>query len=150
MLVRDVMTRRVVTVNPSESFSRMVKLLVKSKISGLVVVNKRGKVLGVISEKDLLYKLFPSQKNFYKNLEYYMNYDNVAKEAKKILKFKAKNFISKKLVSISPDEHVLKACSIFLIRNIRRLPVIDKGKLVGIVTTNDVYRNYLNTLIDNR
>jgi CBS domain-containing protein len=148
MLVRDVMTKRVVTVDSSETYSRMVNLLIKEKISGFVVIGRGNKVVGVISEKDFLYKLFPSQKRFYKNPEYYMNYENILKEAKKVTKLKAKSFMSKKIISIGPNESIIKACSIFLIHGIRRLPVIDDGKLVGIVTTNDIYKNFLSTLVN--
>ena len=147
MLVKDVMTKRVVTVLPEDSFARIVKLLIKKKISGVVVVNKKGKVVGVISEKDLLYKLFPSQKAFYKNLKYYMNYDNVFRDAAKITKLKAKNLMTKKIISINSSDDILKACSLFLIHNIRRLPVIDNGRLVGIVSTNNIYKNFLGTFV---
>ena len=68
MLVRDVMFKRVFTVNDSADFQTIVKLLATKKISGITVVNKEGKLVGVISEKDLLYKLFPSEKKFYKNI----------------------------------------------------------------------------------
>ena len=149
MLVREVMTRKVITVHPSESFSAMVKLLIAKKISGFVVTDHKGKVLGVISEKDLLYKLFPSQKNFYKNLEYYMNYENIDKDAKKVRKLKAKDFMSKKIISVRSDENIIKACSLFIVHSIRRLPVIDDGKLVGIVTIGNIYKNFLGTLVNN-
>ncbi len=146
MLVRDLMTSRVYTFSSADSFSDIVKLLIKKRISGAPVVNKKGKVVGVISEKDLFYKLFPSQKQFYRDLEYYMNFERIGKEAKKVSKLKAKDFMSKKIVSIRSDENILRACSLFLIHNIRRLPVIDDGKLVGIVTTNNIYRNFLSNL----
>ena len=142
------MTKRVVTVPVDESFPRIVKLLIKKRISGAPVVDKRGNVVGVISEKDLFYKLFPSQKKFYRNLRFYMNYDNIFNEAKKVSKYKAKNLMSKKVISITPDAHILKACSIFLTKNIRRLPVIENGKLVGIVTTNNIYKNFLSNLVE--
>ena len=72
-----------------------------------------------------------------------MNYKNIEDNAKKIKNFKAKNLMTKEVISIEPTENVLTACSLFLIHAIRRLPVIDDGKLVGIVTTDDVYRNFL-------
>ena len=148
MLVRDVMAKKVITVSPSESFSRMVRILIEEKISGFVVVNRFGKVLGVISEKDLLYKLFPEETIFYKDIKHYMNFENICKEATKVSKLKARSFMSKEVISVGPDDHILKACSIFVRRRIRRLPVIDNGKLVGIVTTNDIYKNFLKTLAD--
>ncbi len=147
MLVREVMTRKVYTVSATESFSNIVKLLVKRKISGVPVVNKKGKVIGIISEKDLFFKLFPSQKKFYKDIKFYMNFENIENDAQAIKKLKAKDFMSKEVISVSPDDHILKACSLSGLHNIRRLPVIEKGKLVGIVTTNNIYKNFLASFI---
>ena len=147
MLVRDVMRKKVITVLFSDPFPKIVRLFIVKGISGAPVVDTKGKVVGIISEKDLFYKLFPSQKKFYKDLEYYMNYKNIEKDIPALMKFKARDLMSKKIVSISSDTHILKACSMFLVHNIRRLPVIDKGKLVGIVTISRIYRNFLMSLI---
>ncbi len=148
MLVREVMTKRLHAVFPHDSFEKIVKLLVSKRVTGVPVVGKSGKIVGVISEKDLFYKLFPSKKEFYKDLEYYMNFENLEREASSVLKLKARDFMSKKVVSVASDDHVLKACSLFLTHNIRRLPVIDDGVLVGIVTTNNIYKNFLSSLIN--
>lgn len=147
MKVREVMTRKVVVVSPTTSFAEIVRILAKEKISGVPVVGKLGKVVGVISEKDLFYRLFPSQKEFYKNIEFYMNYKNIEKSLVKVKRLKARNLMSKNVISISPDDNVLKACSLFLIHNIRRLPVLENGKLVGIVTTNNIYKNFLLSIV---
>ena len=146
MLVSEVMTRKVITFSPSDSFSKVIKLLLSHKISGAPVVNKKGKVVGVISEKDLFYKLFPSEKKFYKDIKYYMNHENLVKESKKVYRLKVKNLMSRNIISVRSDDHILTACSLILIHNIRRLPVIDDGKLVGIVTTNNIYKNFLLSL----
>ena len=143
MLVRDVMIKSVFTLNLSDNFRRIVKLLSRKKISGAPVVNKRGKVVGIISEKDLFHKLFPSQKMFYKDPEYFMNFDRLEKDAKGISKVTAKKIMSRKVFFVEPEDHVLKACSLFVMHNVRRLPVLTKGKLVGIVTTGNIYRNFL-------
>ena len=143
MLVRQVMSRKVHFISSDDSFQKIIKLLSKRKISGLPVKNKKGKVVGVISEKDLFHKLFPSQKAFYKDPEYFMNFDRLERDAKSVLKIPAKRIMSKKVIYVTPDDHILKACSLFVMHNIRRLPVMDKGKLVGIVTTGNIYRNFL-------
>jgi len=150
MKVKEVMTKKVITGSPNLSFSEIIKILIKNNISGFPIVDKKGKVIGVLSEKDIFYKLFPSEKKFYKDIEYYTNYKNIEKEVPRITKLKAKDFMSKTIVSVSSEDHVLTACSLLLIHEVRRLPVIDNGKLVGIVTTHDLYRNFLKSLIRKR
>lgn len=145
MLVKEVMASPVFTIPDDTPFSKIVKILLKRKVSGVSVVNKNKKLVGVISEKDLLYKLFPSEKEFYKNIEYYKNFKKIELEATKIKKLKAKNVMTKDVVTVSPEDHVLVACSLMVINNIRRLPVVDNGKLVGIVTTGLLYKNYLSS-----
>ena len=147
MLVKHVMTKKVVTVKSSDSFDFILDVLIKQKISGMPVVSKKGKVIGIISEKDLLYSLFPTQEEFYKDIEYYFHNSKVELEAKKIKKLTAKKLMTKKIISVTPDDHVLRACSLLLIHNIRRLPVIAKGNLVGVVTTRNLYKNFLNSLL---
>jgi CBS domain-containing protein len=145
--VSEVMTKKVRTLKDSASFSQIVRFLVKHNISGAPVINSEGKLVGVISEKDLFRKLFPTQKDFYKNMEYYFAPDRIEKESNKVVKLTARNFMSKKIISVSPDDKVIKACSLLLIHSIRRLPVVKDGKLVGIVTTNNLYKNYPQKLV---
>lgn len=147
MLVRNAMTgKNIKTLSPQDDFHTIVKFLVKYKISGAPVVNKKGKLVGIVSEKDLFYKLFPSQKAFYKDPEYYMDFNRLESDAAAVKKLKAKDFMTKHIITVGPDEHILKACSIFIKNEIRRLPVVEKGKLIGVVTTNDVYRRFLTVL----
>lgn len=148
MLVKDVMTKKVITATPSTRFTKLVRLLIKKNISGVPIVNKKGGVVGVISEKDLFFRLFPSQEEFYKNVEYYLNHKNLEKETRAIVKLKAKDLMTKEIISIGKNDHILTACSLLLIYDIRRLPVLDQGKLVGVVTTNDIYKNFLQHLIE--
>lgn len=148
MLVKEVMSRKVRSLSPNETFSQIVKFLVKHRISGAPVVNKKGKVVGIVSEKDLLYKLFPSEKTFYKDPEYYMDYNRIESDAAKVRKLTAKHFMTKEVISVASDDHILKACSVFIFNKIRRLPVMDDGKLVGIVTTNDIYKKFLTVILE--
>jgi len=147
MLVKNAMTSgKIHTLSPRDGFGKIVRFLVKNKISGAPVINKKGKLVGIVSEKDLFYKLFPSPKKFYKDPEYYMDFNRIEADALAVKKLKAKDFMTRKLVTIGPEEHILKACSLFIKHEIRRLPVVDKGKLIGVVTTNDVYKRFLTVL----
>jgi CBS domain-containing protein len=147
MLVRKVMSRRVHSISLNATFSEIVTILTKHKIGGAPVVDKKGKVVGIVSEKDLFFKLYPSQKDFYTDPEYYMNFDRLERDAKGIKKLKAKDFMSKEVISVRSDDHILKVCSLFIRHKIRRLPVIDDGQLVGIVTTNKIYRRFLTKIV---
>jgi CBS domain-containing protein len=143
MLVRDVMQTKVLTVRKNTPYSDIVSLLINKRISGVPVIDAHKKVIGVISEKDLIYQLFPSQEEFYKDIDYYMDHETVEKEAVKVKKLVAGDFMSRKVISVRPGDHILTACSLLITNNIRRLPVIENGKLVGIITSNTVYKDFL-------
>ena len=147
MKVKDVMVKKVISINSSDSFISIIKILVKYKISGLPVVNKKGKVIGIISEKDLLSHLFPSEKEFYSNMQYWIQPGRLEEEAKSIKKLKARDLMTKQVISVDPDDSIMHACALVLINNIRRLPVIKNGKIEGIVTTRNLYSNFLKELV---
>lgn len=145
MLVKNAMTsRNLHTLSLNDNFLDIVKFLLKYNISGAPVTDKKGHVVGIVSEKDLFYKLFPTRKDFYKDPEYFMNFNHIELfDSFNVKKYKAKDLMTKDVITVKPDDHILKACSLFIHHNIRRLPVIDKGKLIGVVTTNDIYRRFL-------
>ena len=148
MLVEDVMTQVVYVVRKNDAFSSVLLLLDKHNISGVPVVDEKKRVVGIISEKDLLYRLLPTEEEFYKDVDYYSSHERIEKECGKILKLKAKDLMSTDVVSIEPSAHSLQACALMLVRSIRRLPVVESDKLVGIVSTHDIYRNFLKTLVE--
>ena len=113
---KDIMTTRVVTVKPSTSIEDAARLLVRRKISGVPVVDEKDKtkVVGILTEADLL--AAPSG----------------AKTVAEVMK--------KRVVSVSPDTSVDEIAEILVKKKIKRVPVIDAGKLVGIVSRIDVLR----------
>jgi CBS domain-containing protein len=146
MLVRNVMKTEVLTVKKNTPYTELVSFLIKKRISGVPVVDSHKKVVGIISEKDLLYQLFPSQEEFYQDLSYYMDQEIEEKDAIKVKRLVAADFMTKKVISVKPNDHILTACSLLITNNIRRLPVIEKGKLVGIVTSSSLYKDFLKKL----
>ena len=91
MLVKEVMVKRIYTVNSKDGFRKVLRVLIKNKISGVPVVNSKKRLVGVISEKDLLIHLFPSIKEFYRDIDYYLSLDVIETEAKKNKQTKCKS-----------------------------------------------------------
>jgi CBS domain-containing protein len=114
--VKDIMTTRVVTVKPSTPIADAARLLVRRKISGVPVVDEKDKtkVVGILTEADLL--AAPSG----------------AKTVAEVMR--------KRVISVAPDTSVDDIAATFVKRKIKRVPVLDGGKLVGIVSRIDVLR----------
>jgi CBS domain-containing protein len=113
---KDIMTTRVVTVKPSTPIADAARLLVRRKISGVPVVDEKDKtkVVGILTEADLL--AAPAG----------------AKTVAEVMR--------KRVISVAPDTSVDDIAATLVKRKIKRMPVLDGGKLVGIVSRIDVLR----------
>jgi CBS domain-containing protein len=147
MLVKDVMSKNVITISPEESISDAIEKMAKNNISGLIVVDNN-KVVGVISESDVLKVLgseFPEIKAS-ANLTFSIlllleSGVKMIREMKKIGKLKVKDVMSKKVFFVKPEDTILEAARIMSKKDVRRLPVIDEdGKLVGVISRTDILR----------
>jgi len=117
----DCMVRDLVTVQPETDSYAAIGLLLKHRISGMPVVDKAGNLVGILSERDCLKTLLGAQ---YHNLPTAL----------------VKDLMSTEVQTISPDTDILKIAELFLHERFRRLPVVDKGRLVGQVSRRDVLR----------
>ena len=118
MLVRDVMSSPVVTMDENSSSNIAAAAMDKNDLGCVIVTNKAGKSIGIITERDLVIRVLA------KNLKP----DTV----------KAKEIMTTPLVTIEPDATISEAARRMSRLDIRRLGVIYKGNLVGIITSKDV------------
>lgn len=121
---KEIMTRDLIRATEDMTIEEALKVLINHRITGLPVVDKKGKMKGVISEYDILTQISASKK----------------KNAKI---FQDKIVYSKKIDAIPEDTPLTKIVTEFIDTKYRRLPVIDrKGNLVGIITRRDLMRIY--------
>ncbi len=146
MKVKDLMVEEVITLHINDEFHKIIAVLTINNISGAPVVNKRGKIMGIISDKDIFSHLFPDEQEFYANMEYWVTPGRLEKEASNIKGLKAKHIMTKEVISVSPDDSIMHACALVLINKVRRLPVVDNGKIIGIVSTRTLYNSFINKI----
>ncbi len=138
MRVRDVMTTDVATVAPDTDLRDVAALLVRKRISGVPVVEGE-RVIGVVSERDILFKERPSDGLHRGVLRWLMD------EGDLMLKVDARTALSAMTapaVTIGPARSVADAAALMLDEGVSRLPVVDGGRLVGIVTRHDLVRAF--------
>lgn len=118
VLVRDVMTSQVISVSEGESIERVAKLMDQHNISSVIITNEKGRPVGIITEKDIIKRV----------------------AAKNLLpsKIHAKETMSAPLITVSPREKISGAARKMSKLGVRRLVVMDKGDLIGIVTSKDI------------
>jgi len=135
LFVRDVMTPNPITVEEDVSFQDALKLIRDKGIRRLPVVDGEGRLVGIITEKDLLYAS-PSKATSLDVWE--LNY--------LLSKLKVKDLMTRNVVTVSDDLPIEEAAKIMADRKIGGLPVLRDGKLVGIITETDIFRVLLKLL----
>lgn len=142
--VRDVMTTRVVAVRKDAAFKDIAGLLTGHRVSAFPVLDDQAKVIGVVSESDLLCKeaLIAAMGGQAARLGHVAGspyHDEFAKAAA----VTAADLMTKPAVVITPDEPVTNAARVMYHGRVRRLPVVgEKGQLIGIVSRSDVLSVY--------
>jgi CBS domain-containing protein len=139
MKVQDLMTRDVTTVTPTTSLRDAAGLLARNGISGLPVVSETGDVVGVLSEADIVVKA-GGKVSRNRLLGWLLESDFGLED--KIKAATVGDAMSAPPVTISPKRPVHEAARLMVAENVNRLPVVDKGKLTGIVTRADIVRAF--------
>ncbi|MDD4171665.1 MAG: CBS domain-containing protein [Syntrophomonas sp.] len=144
MLVKDIMTKDVLTVRPKEKVEKVARILVENKISGIPVVDEQNHVVGIITEKDLMIKASELRVPFYLTLfdsiiflENPIRFNN---DLKKYTATYVQEAMTEKVIIVPEDTPVSEVVAIMQKRRINRVPVIRNDKLVGIVTRNDILK----------
>ena len=139
MTIEQVMTRDVITVNPAASIHTAARLMVDHGVSGLPVVADDGKLVGIISEGDLILRhTRRAQRPWWR--AFFEDPEQVAREYRKAAGTAVAEVMTHPVVSISPVWGIETAAAIFQNRRIRRIPVVRDGQLIGIVTRADLIK----------
>lgn len=140
MRARDIMTTELVTVAPSTSVSALAQLLVERKISAAPVVDD-GKLVGLVSEGDLLHREevgTEEQPSWWREL--FRSTEDRAKAYLKAHGQKAADVMTTSLMTVGPDAEVGEIAEVMERHHVKRVPVVDQGRLMGIVSRADLLR----------
>jgi CBS domain-containing protein len=110
MIAKDIMTKDIITVPPTMTIKQLAMTLIKNQVSGAPVAGRNGKIIGVVSEADI-----------------------VAKRGKDV-----KAIMSKKIISVGEETLVEEIAQLMTTHNIKRVPVMRGDEVVGIVSRADI------------
>ena len=138
MLVSEIMTTSVKTAQANTSIKEIANTMCFNKISGLPIVDDDDNIIGIVSEKDLLRRMFPEMAEIVE--EGAPNFEEMEKNYADTLNLVARDIMSCDVSSVTSDMPIMKAASLMCIKQIRRIPVAHNNKLVGIVSIGDVHK----------
>lgn len=145
MKIKAIMTTRVITVTPETPIQKMVHLLYQQGIKGLPVVDN-DQLVGIVTESDFILKHpqvhLPSLINILHQMSFGGHADNsLRKEYQQLLKTKAKDIMSKEVVTIRPEAAITDLAELIIKKKVNPVPVVNaKNRLVGIVSKADLLK----------
>ena len=145
--VKDIMTREVKTVSPETEITQAARLLLSERINGVPVVNKTGELVGILCQSDLIaqQKSIPIP-SLFTLLDGYIPLDllnRMDREVEKIMAINVGNAMTPNPITVTSHTDIEKVAGLMVGKNYHTLPVVDGGKLVGIVGKEDVLRTLL-------
>jgi len=127
MLVKEIMTTSVKTIRPEDTAKKLAEEMVKNKIGSMVVVSGSGAVVGIATERDII--------------------EDVVLLGKNPEEIKVQEIMTKDLITVNPTNTLEEAADVMVNHHIKKLPVIEGGRLIGIVTATDLIA-YENKLVE--
>ena len=116
LTARDIMTESVVTIQPACSVRSAIELLIQEQISGLPVVNGSGQLVGIVTEFALLATAYD---------------ESIAEET-------VEKHMTTEVLTVNVDDSVRKIADLFIVHRVRRVPVMDQGRIAGLISRRDV------------
>ncbi len=152
LTARDVMVRTFHSLSPKLSIEEAAKLFKKAselerrRIFGLIVTDQSGRLIGMMSMYDILLFIRPKHVQVWGMMED-INIaglmEEICSRAKSVL---VEDIMTTDLITVTPDTSVMFILDIMITKHIRRIPVIENGKVEGIVYISDLFFNLINEL----
>lgn len=146
---KDIMTTEVIVAKQDDTVSDVANILVKQRIGGLPVVDSNNKVVGIISETDIMKKEkhieSPNVVNFLEGLIFLEDLKKMEDDIRKIAAYKVGDLMSTDIVKVQEDDTFDTIANIMIKKSINRVPVVDKDNtLKGIICRYDIIKAMYN------
>ena len=144
LTAQNIMTREVITVKENATVRELAALLLTNNISGAPVVDDAGKVIGVVTESDLIFQNkkvhLPTAFAILDAFVFLERPEKMELELKKIAGSKVGDICSRKLISVGPETELEELATLMAEKKIHTLPVMSEGRLVGVIGKSDIIR----------
>ncbi len=145
--VADIMTREVITITPATSVRDLAELFVTKRIGSLPVVDDTGAVIGIVTESDLVEQgknvHLPTVITLFDWVIYLETEKSLERELKKMGGRTAGDIYQREVISIAPGASISAAADLMSNHHVNALPVLENGRLLGIVSRIDIIRTLL-------
>lgn len=142
-LAKDFMEKYVFSVPPDITVHELIRLFVSHNTSAMPVVDEEGKLLGIVSEGDLMYKktrpYIPQYIDVLGGTLYYCGYGRYQKSFKKMLATKASEIMTKNVHCVTPETKMDVITTLMVDKHLKTVPVVaENNRLVGMISRHDI------------
>lgn len=144
MKAKDIMSSPVITVTPDATVGEIAALLFERRISAVPVV-ENGRLVGIVSEADLLHRHEIGTDCVARSGSWWLRLFAVDRSIEEYIKSharQARDIMTREVVSVAPDTAAAQVASVLETHGIKRLPVLDDGRLVGIVSRANLLQGF--------
>jgi CBS domain-containing protein len=138
----DIMEKYVITASKDTSVFDLVDMFVKNKVSAIPIVDDEEKLIGIITDGDLLYKKIKPHVPHYVNLLgasiYYNGISEYDKGFKKLLASTANDMMTSNVIIAAPDADVEQIAGVMVAEHLKVIPIVENKRVVGIITRRDI------------
>jgi CBS domain-containing protein len=140
MHVRDVMSTGVMTAKPTDTVRSVVMKMLSRHCGAIPVVEEDNRLIGMVTLRDVLLPLYPNFGEYIHDNVHSRDFVEMEEGYAEVLGQKVQEVMSLNPLTISPNAPVLEAASYMGLKNFRRIPVVEKSRLVGMVSIGDINR----------
>lgn len=140
MLVHDVMSTGVMTAKKTDTVRSVVVKMLGRHCGAIPVVEGDNRLVGMVTVRDVMLPLYPNYGDYIHDSVHSRDFIEMEEGYPEVLAKKVEEVMSTNPLTVSPNDPVLQAASYMGLKNFRRIPVVDRGKLVGMVSIGDINR----------
>ncbi|MFD0048723.1 CBS domain-containing protein [Actinomycetes bacterium NPDC127524] len=152
MLVNEIMIKNVFTAHPEQTIKELLTIMIENKIGGVPVIDENGKLLGMISDGDILRHISPRKQTIH---DYFLHITvipdvTLSTAVKTSLQQPVSRLLNnRKIVTLSQEDDLSKAVSLISKHHFKKIPVVDtENRVVGVVSRGDAIRMIYKDIIE--
>ena len=137
MKVSELMNPNVVKVGPTTRLSEILQLMLRWHSNDIVVVDGEDRLLGIATYGDVSRRLLPTEQELIEHEEYLLD-PGLMDDRDVDLKVPVAEIMTKKVITVPPESHAIKAAALMTARHVKQLPVVEGNRVVGIISLADI------------
>jgi len=145
MKVGEIMTKEVHTIGHAQTLKECAEVMNRHHANGLVVMED-GQPIGVITKADIFKAILPRYPDIIEDERHMTDLEYIEERAHKLYEVKVREIMGTPPITASSDMPIIRAGSQMILRRVKQVPVVDKDRLVGIITLTDIINHLLNKI----